>query len=254
MFGSKDRLRYTARVHYYGDVIENEAVGELDIRAWVEAPEPPEIHGRNALAPLVALAAPYNLLLNATAEPDYIYPAVDMLDRAAEALLEDEQTARSYTLHGEIFNLVDPSGSPTEAAIPSAVPEPKGKAPRMLDLSLMENKETGGIWSRSRAPEEGGQPYFANSGLMLLLQHVAHNCKYESAVVPMAAGLGAFVEQFRAIEQVQEQEGITMNESSWAALGQEVPAPFMPVITQVVFFDDPRQELATFKAAAPGGS
>ena len=68
-FRRKDRPIYVANVHYFGDVdvlgVEPE---NLDIRAWVQVPEPQEIvPGRNALVALVPMLAPYHLFMNASA-------------------------------------------------------------------------------------------------------------------------------------------------------------------------------------------
>jgi hypothetical protein len=101
----------------------------------------------------------------------------------------------------------------------------------------MQQRGSGDYWGRSRAPSRGGQPYFANSALVLLIQHIAKTRDYERAVVPMAAGLSAFI----ALVDVVEDEG-DVDEAGWRAIGKDV-YKMNDLISEVVLADDPRQEL-----------
>ena len=250
-FRRKDRPIYVANVHYLGDVdvlgVEPE---DLDIRAWVQVPEPQEIvPGRNALVALVPMLAPYHLFMNASAAWGALYPAVELVNEASAELLKGESAARSYSVEGKPIRVGGPPEfeEPFEARVPRTVPEPEGKSSRVQEFALMVRRGGGGdIYARSRAPEEGGQAFFANSGLALLIQHVAHECDYEETIVPIAAGLGAFVGQFESFEQdVRDEPDVEISEENWAGIGGEIlTLGWQDVIGGVVFSEDPRQALA----------
>lgn len=254
-FRKRDRPIYVANIHYYGDVdAMDKAPEDLEIRAWVDAPEPQELipdeipGSINALVALIPPLAPYHLFMNATASTAALYPAVELLRDASNQLLKGEKSARSYRAEGKPITVGGPPDfvDAETAAIPSTIPESEGKSTRIQEFALMERPKTGDIWSRSRAPEIGGSAFFANAGLMLLIQHVAHNYDYEETVVPIGAGLGAFVGQFDAYEQqLKEDRGDEVDEDDWAAYGENIlTLGWADRIASVIYSDDPRQALA----------
>jgi hypothetical protein len=259
-FGKKkDRPIYVVNVHYYGDVeLANLAPWgdfdptDLDIRAWVEVPEAQElVPGRNALVGLIPMLAPTHLFFNANAATGALYPAVQLLKDTSADLLKGEEAARSYSVEGVPITV---GGAPmfgfeetVEARIPSVIPESEGESSRIHEFALMQRGDD--LWSRSRAPELGGQAYFANSGLMLLIQHVANNADYEETTVPIAAGLGAFVGQFEAYEkEASEDIGEELTEAHWADLGEGILKMQWDVIGLVAYSDDPAEYLAELLA------
>jgi hypothetical protein len=250
-FRKKDRPIYVANVHYFGDVEDLEIEPEdLDIRAWLDVPEPQEIlPRRSALVALIPMIAPYHLFMNANAASGAFYSSVDLLRNASAELLKGESSARSYTAEGKtitvggapMFEFSDTFG----ARIPRAISESEGKSQRIQEFALMERRGGGEIWSRSRAPEGGGQAFFANSGLMLLIQHVARNCDYANTVVPIAAGLAAFVHQFESYEaELNEDREDDMTEENWAAAGEAILRLDWNIIGVVAYADDPTAALA----------
>lgn len=255
----EDHPIYIAKVHYYGEVEEDPEIDpeDLRIRAWVEAPEPPELApGLNAFVPLVSMLGPTHLFMNASAASGALYPAVEMLREASAELLQGESAARSYLAEGKPIRV---GGAPmaksyetATARIPAVVPRSEGQSSRVHEFALME-RGSAQIWARSRAPEEGGQAFFANSGLMLLIQHIAHGCNYRETVIPMAAGVGAFLAQFEAYEtELSEDRGEKMTEEGWGTIGVGILQMDWGVIGAVAYADDPREALDRLKGGEAG--
>jgi len=248
----KDRPIYTANVHYFGDVEALDVAPEdLDIRAWVEAPPAPDLSpGRDALIGLATMLAPQHLFMNANASSASVYPTVELLRSASNELLQGEDAARAYRAEGRAITVGGlPMGEIYDrfsARIPAVVNQPEGESKRIQEFALIETSDrNGGFWARSRAPE-AGQAFFANSGQMLLIQHIAQQCDYEETVVPMAAGLGAFVTQFEAFEKVAEAEvlGEEPTEEYWASLETNILRLDWGLIGEVALSPNPREALA----------
>ncbi len=208
------------------------------------------------IALLPPLLATSTLYLNARAAPYFLNPLNGALRDAAELVEEDEAAARELGSAEELaFRWVQLpsddlwSSGITDIPIPRTIPESEGRAPRRTRLSLMQLRGNGDYWGRSRAPSRGGQPYFANSALVLLIQHIARTRDYQRAVVPMAAGLATFIDM---VDQAEENADV--DEAGWRAIGKNV-YKFNDLISEVVLADDPRQELknATEESDPDGG-
>jgi hypothetical protein len=251
--GVASRNVFDANVYFYGDVKGDDTpLEDHDMRAWVDLPDTgarldeTDVDPAALLPPLLATSTLY---LNAKAASYFIDPLNGALRDFAELLLESEDEAREAGLAEDIqFTMVllptDDmwSSGLTDLPIPRAVQESEGQAPRRTRLSLMQLRGSGGYWGRSRAPSRGGQPYFANSALLLLIQHIAKTRDYERAVVPMAAGLSAFI---ALVDMAEDEAGV--DEGGWRVIGKDV-YKFNDPIREVVLADDPRQELRDFSA------
>jgi hypothetical protein len=168
-----------------------------------------------------------------------------MLDRAAEQLLESEQKAREYSLDDEAFNVGDLMRR-AWAGLPERLSESEGKSSRVVNASLMCRRSRQEYWGRSRSPARGA-PYFANAGLMVLIEHVARHYDYESTVIPVAAGLASFTSQLEGLEKALQERGVDADESVWRAYGRRILTTFSASIQDITFSDDPRGSLATWK-------
>lgn len=203
--GLRNKNIYGAAVHFAGAVDQSDG----DIRAWVEAPDPPEIgYGRNALALLVPLAAAKIVYLTTNA-PDYAAPTVETLDAAAERLLERPGDRE--------LNLADPS-------LPTYVDGGEEKADAKWSATLVQSRK-GGYWVKARGPVRGA-PTFALWGVVGLIDHVARHADFEATVLPAMWGVRTLSEMAERLE--------------WELLGRGGEDFLGEFVAAVVASDDPR--------------
>jgi hypothetical protein len=223
---------YTARVHYFGSVHRADADVQ-DIRAWVEAPEPPALNEkRNALALLIPLSTLHALHL-AKADRRLRDPLAELCGRVGKELLEGEERARSWR-SGEngLASVEAAPGKLVEVPLPDQISEPEGGSDRVWRGSLLQWRRSGVLFARVRSPMRGG-PLLAIAAGFELLEQAIKTSSYEQTVVPVAVGL-AVIDQLYGV----------MGSAEWDRLGRRASTFVMEAVRRFVMADDPREQLA----------
>jgi hypothetical protein len=223
---------YTAKVHYFGSVRRRDA-DVKDIRAWVEAPEPPALNEkRNALALLIPLSTVHALHL-AKADRRLRDPLATLCGSVGKELLEGEETARGWRCGENGLASVEAApGKLVEVPLPDQVSEPEGGSHRVWRGTLLQWRRSGALFARVRSPMQGG-PLLAIAAGFELLEHAARTSPYEQTIVPAAVGL-AVIDQLYGV----------MGSAEWDRLGRRASKFLLEAVRRFVMADDPREQLA----------
>jgi hypothetical protein len=223
---------YTARVHYFGSVHRADA-DVKDIRAWVEAPEPPPLNEtRNALALLIPFSTVHALHLT-KADPRLRDPLAELCGRVGNELLEGEERARRWRCgESRLASVEAAPGKLVEVPLPDQVSDPEGGSKRAWRGSLLQWRRSGMPFARVRSPMQGG-PLLAIAAGFELLEQAVKTSSYEQTVVPAAVGV-AVIDQLYGV----------MGSAEWDRLGRRASTFMLEAVRRFVMSEDPREQLA----------